>query len=110
MTRAAALALLAALLTAAEAGACAVSGSVRVENRTTLRVREAFVSAPDQGANQLPPGGLAPGQAATITLPSCLGTYRISVVYGDGSRSEHPGLDGTRVIGIVLSEATVRSR
>lgn len=85
-----------------EARACAVATSVQVENRTARVAREAFVSEPARGLNQLPATGLAPGQAARVTLPSCLGVYAITIVFADGVRVEHPGLNAATIRGLEL--------
>lgn len=72
--------------------ACAVPTRVEVENRSGRPLRAVFV---ESGAvnNQLPRDGLRPGGTATITLPSCLGTYTVVAEYADGTRVRQTGLD-----------------
>jgi hypothetical protein len=82
--------------------ACAVTTHIRIENRSTQPVRETYVSAPDQGRNQLPRPGLAPGQSASIMLPSCIGVYDVTTVFADGRRMEHRGLDARTISELIL--------
>ena len=76
---------------------CAVATSVRVENQGATAIRSVSVSDPSGGINQLPAAGLAPGQAARITLPSCLGVYEVKVVFADGRVTLYPALDAQTI-------------
>lgn len=91
------LALTLALITAAApALACAVATRVEVENRSGRPLSAVFVEA-GTVANQLPREGLRPGGTATITLPSCLGTYSVVAEYADGTRVRHTGLNARSI-------------
>jgi hypothetical protein len=81
--------------------ACAVPTSVAVENRSGRLLRAVFV---ESGAvnNQLPPEGLRPGGTASITLPSCMGTYTVVAEYADGTRVRHTGLDAGTIRGLTV--------
>lgn len=87
---------------AGAARACAVPTRLRVENRSTRRLRQVFVASPGQGPNQLPREGLAPGGTATITLPSCIGLYTVSAIFMDGQRVDHPAIDARTARGLVV--------
>lgn len=82
--------------------ACAVATTLRVENRSGVLVRSLYVSKPSVGRNQLTKAGLPPGEAAKVTLPSCLGTYEISAEFADGRVVAYPDLDGRSIRGLVL--------
>ncbi|MBR0654690.1 hypothetical protein [Plastoroseomonas arctica] len=90
-----------ALGVTAPAFACAVPTSVAVENRSGRPLRAVFV---ESGAvhNQLPREGLLPGGTATITLPSCMGTYTVVAEYADGTRIRHTGLDAATIRGLTI--------
>jgi len=99
-----ALALLpgAAAQRAGVARACTVAPSVRITNHGTQVIREIYVSSPSRGPNQLGPAGLAPGQSASITLPSCSGNYGLRAVLADGRIVERSELPGSSVVELQL--------
>lgn len=82
--------------------ACAVPTVVRVANEGAVPIRSVYVSGPSAGPNQLPAAGLAPGEAAAIVLPSCIGRYDISVVFADGRTTVHPALNAATIRGLPL--------
>jgi len=103
-------ALLAALavLGAAPALACAVPTSIEIRNEAPQAVRQLTIeddspvrwSGPR--ANRLPPAGLAPGAAVTLTMPSCMGLYVVTAIFADGTEQRHPGVDAGRIRGLAL--------
>ena len=92
---------LALILATAPAFACAVATRLEVENRSGRPLRAVFVEA---GAvnNQLSREGLRPGGTATITLPSCIGTYTVVVEFADGIRVRHTGLDAGSIRALMV--------
>ena len=88
--------------------ACAVPTSIEIRNETRQPVRQLTIDddSPAPGTasrvNRLPPAGLAPGGAATLTMPSCIGLYVLTAVFADGTEQRHPGLDARRVRGLSL--------
>lgn len=90
-----------AIAAASPALACAVATRVEVENRSGRPLRAVFV---ESGAvnNQLPREGLRAGGTATITLPSCMGTYTVVAEYADGTRVRHPGLNAGSIRSLTI--------
>jgi hypothetical protein len=103
-------ALLAALagLAAGPAFACAVPTSIEIRNEARQPVRQLMIEDDSPGprigprANRLPPAGLAPGAAITLTMPSCMGLYVVTAVFADGTEQRHPGIDARRIRGLAL--------
>jgi hypothetical protein len=101
------LAFLAALAVG-PALACAVPTSIEIRNEARQPVRQLMIEddspAPRIGprANRLPPAGLAPGAAVTLTMPSCMGLYVVTAVFADGTEQRHPGIDAGRIRGLAL--------
>ncbi len=93
-------------LAALPAFACAVPTRIEVRNETPQQLRLLSISddtqAPftDSRVNILPPDGLAPGQAITLNMPSCMGLYVMSATLADGTVRRYPGLDARRIIGL----------
>lgn len=54
------------------------------------------------GTNQLAAAGLPPGEAVTITLPSCIGIYEVSAMFADGRVVAHPDLNATTIRELVV--------
>lgn len=103
-------ALLGALagLAAGPALACAVPARIEIRNDTAQAVRQLTIEddSPTPWAgprpNRLPPAGLAPGAAVTLSMPSCMGLYVVTAVFADGSEQRHPGIDAGRIRGRAL--------
>ncbi|MES2712330.1 MAG: hypothetical protein V4653_12165 [Pseudomonadota bacterium] len=81
--------------------ACAVPTSIAVENRSGRLVRAVFV---ENGTphNQLPRDGLHAGATASITLPSCMGTYTVIAEYADGTSIRHTGLNAGTIRALTI--------
>jgi hypothetical protein len=104
---AACLALLLGLVAAPALG-CAVPTRFVLRNETGLRVRQVMIAddgrspLPGQRDNILPPAGIAPGAAVTLTMPSCIGVYVLTAVLSDGTERRRPGLDARRLRELAL--------
>src|SRR6187402_1791671 len=96
------LLVLGLLSVARGAEACAVATTIRVENGSSEAVRTLQVMSPSPGSDQAPPGGVAPGQAASITLPSCIGVYGLRATFASGRSADHLNLDARTIRAIVL--------
>ncbi|MBR0645990.1 hypothetical protein [Plastoroseomonas hellenica] len=96
------LLILGLLSVARGAEACAVATTIRVENGASEAVRTLQVLSPSPGSNQAPQGGVAPGQAVPITLPSCIGVYGLRATFASGRAVDHPNLDARTIRGLVL--------
>jgi hypothetical protein len=103
------LACLVVLLAAAPGLAlgCAVPTRMELRNETAQRVRAVHIQANDERllqpnrVNYLE-GALEAGGVATITFPSCMGTYVLRVVFADGTEQTHPGIDAGRIRALSL--------
>lgn len=88
--------------------ACAVPTRIELRNETRRVLRQVFLTEQlptvqgDSRFNVLEQGELPPGAAATITFPSCMGTYRLTAVFADGTVERRDGLDAGRIRGLAL--------
>lgn len=100
------LAAIVALLLAAPAPllACALPTRIELRNETAQQVVALYIDSEREAPsafNRLP-NGLAPGAAATITLPSCIGIYGLRATFVDGTVQRHDGIDARRIRGVAL--------
>lgn len=102
------IALLALLVVAPDALACAQATRFELRNETAQAVRAVYIDTmqprgePPSTLNRLPPARLAPGAVTSMTFPPCIGTYTLRAVLADGTERRHPDLDARRVRGVAL--------